>query len=87
SAKDALANLDAWYDPQTQGATQNQFEQFNRFSIAPKDNPIEKLSQLEDLANRLREKGIATDARFLYARFLSALPPEYEHVRLTLQSV
>ncbi|CAM9984192.1 unnamed protein product, partial [Hapterophycus canaliculatus] len=56
-------------------------EQFNRFSIAPKDNPIEKLSQLEDLANRLREKGIATDARFLYARFLSALPPEYEHAR------
>ncbi|CAN0492268.1 unnamed protein product, partial [Scytosiphon promiscuus] len=82
SPKDALANLDAWYDPQTQGATQDYFNRFNEFRVASRDNPIEKLCFLENLATRLREKSIAIDERFVYARFLSALPPEYKHARL-----
>ncbi|CAM9744481.1 unnamed protein product [Scytosiphon promiscuus] len=86
SPKDAFANLDAFYNLHTWDTVQDQFEQFSRFAITSKDNPLEKLSELEVLAYRLRVKGVAIDSRLLSTRFLSALPSKYEHAKLTLLS-
>ena len=61
-------------------------DKFHDFIISPNNNPIEALHALEDMNNKMTEKGMGIPKAFLYARFVRALPGEHGHVKTTLQA-
>ncbi|CAM9321983.1 unnamed protein product, partial [Pylaiella littoralis] len=51
-------------------------------------NPVAAFHELEDLNNRMQEKGLPrVPEPMVHARFVSALPEEYAHTKDTLQSM
>lgn len=56
NAKQALQELDTVYSPDTQGAKQELFRRFNRFSFAGRDDPIQRLNDLELIWGQLNDK-------------------------------
>ena len=68
-------------------ATQKLYDKFHYFTIPSNSNPIEALHALEDTNNQMAEKGMGIRETFLHARFVRALPDEYDHVKATLQAM
>ena len=67
-------------------ATQHLFYKFHKFSIPQNSNPIAALHALEDMNNQMKEKGmVRIPDTVLHARFVHALPAEYDHAKETLQ--
>ena len=80
--------LGKWYDLQNEVATQHLFDKFHEFSMPQNSNPIRALHALEDIKNQMEEKGIGRiPDTVLHARFVRALPAEYNHAKETLQSM
>ena len=75
-----------WYDPENEVATQHLFDKFHEFSIPQNSNPISALHVLENINNQTEEKGMGRiPDTVLHARFVRALPAEYDHAKETLQ--
>ena len=68
-------------------AAQKLFGKFHDFTIPPNGNPIEAPHALGDTNNQMTEKGMGIPDTFLHARFVRALPDEYDHVKATLQAM
>ena len=67
-------------------ATQHLFYKFHKFSIPQNSNSIAALHALEDMNNQMKEKGmVRIPDTVLHARFVHALPAEYDHAKETLQ--
>ena len=74
--------------PENGMATQNLLDKFREFSIPQISNPIAALHALEDINSRMEEKGMGRiPDTVLHARFVHALPVEYDHAKETLQSM
>ncbi|CAB1108995.1 unnamed protein product [Ectocarpus sp. CCAP 1310/34] len=84
--KQALDELDKVHNPESQVATQELLSKFQNFAMPADKNPTESLIAMEQLASRLNERGVKVEASFVLSLFLSALPAEYDHAKLTLQS-
>ena len=56
SPKVAFDNLEKWYDPESEVATQKLYDKFRDFTIPPHGNPIEAFYALEDTNNQIAEK-------------------------------
>ena len=88
SPRDVFEFLGKWYDPENEVATQHLFDKFNEFSIPQNSSPIAALHALKDINNQMEEKGTRRiPDTVLHARFVRALPAEYEHAKETLQSM
>ena len=87
SPREAFDHLEKWYDPESKVVTQNPYDKFHDFIILPNSNPIEALHALEGTNNQMDEKGMGIPDTFLHARFVCALPDEYDHVKATLQAM
>ena len=68
-------------------ATQKLCDKFQDFTTPPNGNPIETLHALEDTNNQMAEKAMGIPDTFLHARFVRALPNEYGHVNVMLQTM
>ena len=69
-------------------ATQHLFGKFHEFSISQNSNPIAATHALEDTNNQMKGKGMGRiPETVLHARFVRALPVEYDHAKETLQSI
>ena len=84
--KRSFDHLEKWYDPESEVATQKIYDEFHDFTIPPNDNPVEPLHTLKDTNNQMTEKGMGIPDT-LHARFVRALPDEYDHVKATLQAM
>lgn len=84
--RDALQQLDAVYLPETQGALQELFDQFQQYETKPTDNPTDSLNKLASIRDLLGDnQGPVIDDQFLYQRLIASLPlPEYEVTKQTL---
>ena len=87
SPRETFDHLEKWYDPEIEVANQKLYDKFHDFTIPPNSNPIEALHAFEDTNNQMAEKTMGTPDIFLYARFVRALPDEYDHVKATLQAM
>ena len=87
SPREAFGDLEQWYDPESEVATQTLYDKFCDFTIPPKRNPIEALHALEDINKQMAEKGMGIPDTFRHARFIRALPDEYSHVEATLPAM
>ena len=69
-------------------AIQHLVDKFHEFSIPQNSNPIAAVHALEDINNQMEEKGVGRiPDTVLHARFVHALPAEYDHAKETLQSM
>ncbi|CAB1100774.1 unnamed protein product [Ectocarpus sp. CCAP 1310/34] len=82
--KQALDELDKVHNPESQVATQELLSKFQNFAMPADKNPTESLIAMEQLASRLNERGVRVEASYVLSLFLSALPAEYDHAKLTL---
>ena len=88
SPREVFEFLRKWYDPEIEVATQHLFDKFHEFSIPQNSSPIAALHALKDINNQMEEKGMRRiPDTVLHARFVRALPAEYEHAKETLQSM
>ena len=63
-------------------ATQHLFNMFYVFSIPKNSNLIAAIHALENINNRMEEKGMGRiPDTVLHARFVRALPAEYDHAK------
>ncbi|CAB1098185.1 unnamed protein product [Ectocarpus sp. CCAP 1310/34] len=87
--REALRQLDAAYLPETQGAQQQLFREFQQYQTPRKENPVASLNKLMGMANMMRQGGGATvNDQFVFARLIDSLPnPEYEITKQTLSVV
>ena len=83
----AFDHVEKWYDPEDEVATQKLYDKFYDFTIPSNGNPIEALHALKDTNNQMTEKGMGNPDTFLHARFIRALPDEYDHVKATPQAM
>ena len=88
SPREVFEFLGKWYDPENEVATQYLFDKFHEFSMPQNSNPIAAIHALEDMNSQMKEKrmGRIPDT-VLHARFVRALPAEYDHAKETLQSM
>ena len=88
SPREVFEFLGKWYDPEKEMATQHLFDKFHGFLMPQNSIPIVALYALEDKNNQMKEKrmGRIPDT-VLHARFVHALPAEYDHAKETLQSM
>ena len=85
SPREVFEFLGNWYDPDTEVASQHLFDKLHEFSIPPNSNPIAALHALEDMNNKMEEKGMGRiPGTVLHARFVRALPVEYDHAKQIL---
>ena len=89
SPREAFDHLDIekWYDPYSEIATQTLYDKFYDFTIPSTSDPIEALHALEDTNNQMAKKVKGFPDTFLHARFVRALPDEYGHAMATLQAM
>ena len=88
SPREVFEFLGIWYDPENEVASQHLFDKFHKFSIPQNSNPISALHALEDMDNQMQEKGMGRiPDTVLHARFVRALPAEYDHAKETRQSM
>ena len=82
SPREVFVFLEKWYDPENEVATQRLFNTFREFSIPQSSNPITALHALEDINNQMEEErmGRIPDTA-LHARFVRALPAEYDYAK------
>lgn len=86
SPREALQQLDAAYLPETQGAQQQLFREFQQYSTQKKDNPVASLNKLMGMATMMEQGGGASvNEQFVFSRLIDSLPlPEYEVTKQTL---
>ena len=88
SPREVFESLEKWHDPESEMATQRLYDKFHEFAIPPHSNPIAAIHDLEDINNRMYEKGIGRNPEtVLHASLVRALPDEYSLVKETLQSM
>ena len=87
SPSEAFDHLEKWYDPESEVATQNLYNKFHDFTVSPKGNPIKALHALKRTNNQMAEKGRGISDTSLHARFVRALPGEYDPVKAALQAM
>ena len=86
--REVFERLEEWHDPDSEVATQRQYDKFHEFGIPPHSDPIAALHDFEDTNNQMHEKGIGrTPDAVLHARFARALPDEYSLAKETLQAM
>jgi len=87
--REALRQLDAAYLPETQGAQQQLFREFQQYQTPRKENPVASLNKLVGMANMMQKGGGAmVNDQFVFARLIDSLPnPEYEVTKQTLSVV
>ncbi|CAM9251572.1 unnamed protein product [Ectocarpus sp. 13 AM-2016] len=79
SPREAMETLDAVYKPETQGEAQQLFHRFERYQVDVKVDPNVALRELDNIRDMIQEcGGAALDDRFVFTRFVNALPQEYE---------
>ncbi|CAN0523476.1 unnamed protein product, partial [Ectocarpus sp. 8 AP-2014] len=87
SPREAMETLDAVYKPETQGEAQQLFHRFERYQVDVKVDPNVALRELENIRDMIQEcGGAALDDRFVFTRFVNALPQEYEVAKENLSS-
>lgn len=86
SPREALQQLDAAYLPETQGAQQMLFREFQQYSTPKRDNPVASLNKLMGMATMMEQGGGASvNEQFVFSRLIDSLPlPEYEVTKQTL---
>ena len=68
-------------------ATQHHLDKLHELSIPQNSNPI-ALHVFDNINNQMEEKGMGRISdTVLHARFVCALPAEYDHAKLTLRSM
>lgn len=73
--------------PETEGAIEDLFNQFQRYRVSADKNPIETLHELETISELINECGDAhLPDRFFFSSFINALPPECEIATENLSS-
>ncbi|CAB1106362.1 unnamed protein product [Ectocarpus sp. CCAP 1310/34] len=73
--REALRQLDAAYLPETQGAQQQLFREFQQYQTPRKENPVASLNKLMGMANMMRQGGGATvNDQFVFARLSIRCP-------------
>lgn len=70
----ALQGLDAAYFPETQGAQRELFRKFQQYTTPLKENPVESLNKLQDMANQMSSGGPAVGEQFAFSRLIDSLP-------------
>ncbi|CAN0417139.1 unnamed protein product, partial [Ectocarpus sp. 13 AM-2016] len=87
SPQEAMETLDAVYKPETQGEAQQLFHRFERYQVDVKVDPNVALRELENIRDMIQEcGGAALDDRFVFTRFVNALPQECEVAKENLSS-
>ncbi|CAN0455140.1 unnamed protein product, partial [Ascophyllum nodosum] len=88
SPREVFEFLEKWYDPENEVATQHLFDKFHEYSITQTSNLIAALHAFEDINNQMEKKGMGRiPDTVLRARFVRALPAEYDHAKEALQSI
>ena len=88
SPREVFESLGKGYDPENEVDIHYLFGKFHEFSIPQNSNPIAALRALKDINNQMEEKGMGRiPDTVLHARFVRALPAEYDHAKETLQSM
>ena len=88
SPREVFEFLGKWYDRENEVATQHLFDKFYEFSMPQNSNPIAVLHALGDINNQMEENGIGrTPDTVLHARFVRALPAEYDYAKEALHSM
>lgn len=72
----------------TQGEAQQLFDRFERYKVDVNVDLNVALGEMENIHGMIQEcGGAALDDRFVFTRFVNALPAEYEIAKKTLSSV
>ena len=88
SLRDVFEFLGKRYDPENEVASQHLFDKFHEFSMPQNRNPIAVLHALEDINNQMQKKEMGRIPDTVpNARFVRALPAEWDHAKETLQSM
>lgn len=75
----ALQQLDAVYNPETQGAQQELYRKFQLYKTSTKENPVESLNKLTVMASQMSSGGPGVSEQFVFSRLIDSLPsPEYD---------
>ena len=72
-------NTVKWYIPQTAGQHVTLRQQLTNFQVPKTSDPVQKLLEIEDHAELMRDAGIKVDDQVVYGAYIAALPsPEYQ---------
>ena len=72
-------NTVKWYIPQTAGQQVTLRQQLTNFQVPKTSDPVQKLLEIEDHAELMRDAGIKVDDQAVYGAYVAALPsPEYQ---------
>ena len=68
-----------WYIPQTAGQQVTLRQQLTNFQVPKTSDPVQKLLEIEDHAELMRDAGIKVDGQVVYGAYVATLPsPEYQ---------
>ena len=72
-------NTVKWYIPQTAGEQVTLRQQLTNSQVPKTSDPVQKLLEIKDYAELMRDAGIKVDDQALYGAYVAALPlPEYQ---------
>ena len=72
-------NTVKWYIPQTAGQQVTIRQQLTNFQVPKTSDPVQKLLEIEDHAELMRDAGIKVDDQAMYGAYVAApLSPEYQ---------
>ena len=72
-------NTVKWYVPRTAGQQVTLRQQLKNFRVPKTSDPVQKLLEIEDHAELMRDAGIKVDDQAVYGAYVAALPsPEYQ---------
>ena len=72
-------NTVKWYIPQTTGQQVTLRQQLTNFQVPKTSDSVEKLLEIEDYAELMRDAGIKVDDQAVYGAYVAALPsPDYQ---------
>ena len=72
-------NTAKWYIPQTAGQQATLRQQLTNFQVPKTSDPVQKLLEIEDQAELMRDAGNKVDDQAVYGAYVAALPsPEYQ---------
>ena len=72
-------NTFKWYTPQTAGQQVTLHQQLRNFQVPKTSDPVQKLLEIKDHAELMRDAGIKVDNQAVYGAYVAALPsPVYQ---------
>ena len=67
-----------WYSAQTVGQQVVLRKKLHNFQIPKGSDPVQKMLEIEDHAEQMRDAGMHVDDQDVYSTYVSALPSEYD---------